>query len=362
MSPISLYSARSSRVCRASLFAYDIDSMGMTNSERKISLVRIAHVYYTHADIAKAHEFLADFGFQITKVIGKSTYYRGYGSEPFVYCAREGAENEFGGAAFVVESLDDLEYASETLPNASAVYELTEAPGGGKCVTFHDPVDGFPFHLVYGQDAADVTALPELVFNFVCTAHGNDFRSSLTAAQPTNKHRAVNQFQRFQKAPSPIHKLGHFGMCVTDFAATYKFYTTRFNFVPSDTSYDSSGQDVITFLHLDRGKELVDHHCYFFFEGPVSHVHHSSFETHDFDTQVLGHDWLRHKGYENCWGVGRHILGSQIFDYWFDPSNFILEHYVDGDLVDNRSKPNRSPASPDGLHVWGPDLPPTFLV
>jgi hypothetical protein len=77
-----------------------------------------------------------------------------------------------------------------------------------------------------------------------------------------------------------------------------------------------TGQVFNTFCRLDRGKELVDHHCFFFFEGPKWHVHHSSFETHDFDTQVLGHDWLRHKGWENCWGVGRHIMGSQIFNYW----------------------------------------------
>ena len=80
--------------------------------------------------------------------------------------------------------------------------------------------------------------------------------------------------------------------------------------------YDDTGRDITTFLHLDRGAVPVDHHCFFFFEGPKSHVHHSSFETVDFDTQVLGHDWLRDKGYENCWGVGRHIMGSQIFDYW----------------------------------------------
>lgn len=140
-----------------------------------------------------------------------------------------------------------------------------------------------------------------------------------------------------------MHKLGHFGMCVTDFAKAYDFYTSRFNFVPSDVRtgpclnqssfsqgrapgpnyyfllqlvYDDTGRDITTFLHLDRGAEPVDHHCFFFFEGPKSHVHHSSFETVDFDTQVLGHDWLRDKGYENCWGVGRHIMGSQIFDYW----------------------------------------------
>ena len=114
-----------------------------------------------------------------------------------------------------------------------------------------------------------------------------------------------------------------------------------------------NGQVFNTFCRLDRGKELVDHHCFFFFEGPKYHVHHSSFETHDFDTQVLGHDWLRHKGYENCWGVGRHIMGSQIFDYWFDPSRFILEHYVDGDLVDISHPTQKSAASHDGIHVWG---------
>jgi cytochrome P450 family 619 len=80
--------------------------------------------------------------------------------------------------------------------------------------------------------------------------------------------------------------------------------------------HDPTGKNITVFYRLGRGKELVDHHCFFFFEGPKFHVHHSSFETHDFDAQVLGHDWLRQKGYTNCWGVGRHIMGSQIFDYW----------------------------------------------
>lgn len=37
----------------------------------------------------------------------------------------------------------------------------------------------------------------------------------------------------------------------------------------------------------------------------------------------------------------------------FDPSGFIVEHYVDGDLVDGTHPVNRSLASPDNLHVWG---------
>jgi len=71
--------------------------------------MRIAHVYYTHKDIDKASQFLADFGMQEVKRVGENIYYRGTGSEPFVYCARKGEKGEFGGAAFTVESEADLE-------------------------------------------------------------------------------------------------------------------------------------------------------------------------------------------------------------------------------------------------------------
>jgi hypothetical protein len=83
--------------------------------------------------------------------------------------------------------------------------------------------------------------------------------------------------------------------------------------------YNEEGVDITVFCRLDRGKKQVDHHSFFFFQGPEYRVHHTSYETYDYDTQFLGHDWLREKGYKNCWGVGRHVLGSQIFDYWYVP-------------------------------------------
>ncbi|KAF2140301.1 uncharacterized protein K452DRAFT_230868 [Aplosporella prunicola CBS 121167] len=306
--------------------------------DRKIQLVRIAHVYYKHKDVDAAHQFAIDFGFQECKRTNDKIYYRGYGREPYVYCIVKSDKDEFGGAAFVVESEEELEYAAKVLPDASQVYELSEAPGGGKCVTFKEPVDGVPFHLVYGQSLADdEKALPQLQYNF-----------------PTDKKRPVGKTQRFEKKPAPVHKLGHFGLCVTNFAKAHDFYLKYFNFFSSELIHNDAGVNVTVFYRLDRGKELVDHHCFFFFEGEKApHVHHSSFETHDFDTQVLGHDWLRHKGYENCWGVGRHIMGSQIFDYWFDPARFVLEHYADGDLLDNTEPTNNTLAAPDNLHVWG---------
>ncbi|OTB06025.1 hypothetical protein M426DRAFT_10160 [Hypoxylon sp. CI-4A] len=314
---------------------------------RKIQLVKITHVYYKYPDIEKAVIFLNDFGFvEEKRVSDEKIYFRGYGTDPWVLCAIKSDKPEFGGAAFVVESEEDLQTAVDEIPGATPIYELSDAPGGGKGVTFYDPVDGFPMHLVHGQQPAQMLdiPLPHQPVNY-----------------PTEKNRPVNKFQRFQKRPAPVHKLGHFGVRTTNFAKAYEFYCAHFNFLASDLIHDAQKIDRTVFYRLDRGDEEVDHHVFFFAEGDPYRVHHSSFETHDFDTQVLGHDWLREKGYKNCWGVGRHVLGSQIFDYWYDPFNFIMEHYVDGDLV-NASEPiHHSQAGPGSLHVWGPDVPGEFL-
>ncbi|KAM5354650.1 hypothetical protein ACJ41O_001297 [Fusarium nematophilum] len=137
-------------------------------NDSRIHILRLGHVYYKHKDPAKAHDFLADFGFIETKRQGQMTYFRGYGSEPFVYCLEAGSEDEFGGAALVVGSLTDLEKARRIFPSASDIFDMTDAPGGGKCVTLADPVDGWPLHLVYGQTPAEpVKDYPYLDFNFV---------------------------------------------------------------------------------------------------------------------------------------------------------------------------------------------------
>jgi hypothetical protein len=116
-------------------------------------------------------------------------------------------------------------------------------------------------------------------------------------------------------------------------------------------------------MHLDRGDTCTDHHSFFLSANPMSaHVHHCSFEVHDFDTQHLGHQWLAKQGYRSVWGVGRHILGSQIFDYWWDIADNMVEHYADGDLVNKDTPIGYFEAGSESLAIWGPELPPTFLA
>ncbi|KAF2483797.1 Glyoxalase/Bleomycin resistance protein/Dihydroxybiphenyl dioxygenase [Neohortaea acidophila] len=312
-----------------------------------IRIVKIAHMRYQHAELVKITQFLKDFGMHIVKETEDRVWWGGYGTDPYVYYCQKGATKEFLGAAFEVESYKDLGKAAK-LPGASQIEEMTDAPGGGYIVTVKDG-NGFPVNLIHGQQPVARGEVPgKIIQNY-----------------EVDKPR-VRRFQRFTPGPAAVHKLGHFGYTVRDFKAQLDFYTRTFNLVPTDflsapTEDGKRGEEVVVFLHVDRGEEPVDHHTVFFGAGKTSHVHHASFEVHDFDTQQLGHQWLAKQNYTPVWGVGRHILGSQVFDYWADTSGNMIEHYADGDLVNQDTPIGWGSAADEALAVWGPELPKWFL-
>ncbi|KAI1431049.1 trihydroxytoluene oxygenase [Xylaria sp. CBS 124048] len=310
----------------------------------QIKLVKLAHMRYQHPDLEPIIQFMADFGMTVAKKTDEEIWLRGYGPDPYVYYAKKGPKKFLGGT-FLVETYEDLERAAK-LPGSSDIQNLEEAPGGGSLVTVYDP-EGFPVNLIHGQAAR--VPVPEeqpsqLAYNF------------------ENEKPRVREFLRFKQGPAAIHKLGHYGLSVQNFQGECDFYLKTFNLVPSDFIYvDQPGNDVGLFAHIDRGDSYVDHHSFFLNKNATSHVHHSSYEVHDYDTQMLGHQWLAKKGYESVWGVGRHVLGSQIFDYWFDTSRNIVEHYIDGDVVNQETPIGFTAAGSEALAVWGPDVPAWFL-
>jgi hypothetical protein len=92
------------------------------------------------------------------------------------------------------------------------------------------------------------------------------------------------------------------------------------------------------------------------------HIHHSSFEVQDLDMLMMGHEWLRQQHHNLLWGVGRHVLGSQIFDYWRDPAGHLVEHFSDGDLLQARHPTGFTANTADTLCQWGPPLPDSFFA
>ncbi|OAQ99504.1 hypothetical protein LLEC1_01700 [Akanthomyces lecanii] len=315
------------------------------DTAKQIKLVKLTHMRYQHPDLDTITAFLLDFGMHVARRTDNQVWYRGYGDDPYVYYAQKGPKKFLGGA-FSVESHEDLVRASQ-LPGASAIQSLDDAPGGGSMVTAYDP-EGMPINLVHGAAPAEAGTLPaKLIVNY-------------EVEKPRER-----MFQRFEPGPAAVHKLGHYGLCVQNFEAQLEWYTRNFNFVPTDILQIEDGRggkdDVAVFAHIDRGDDMVDHHTLFLSKAAAIHVHHCSFEVHDFDTQHLGHQWLASKGYNSVWGVGRHILGSQLFDYWWDTTGNMIEHYADGDLVNQHTPIGFLPAGNESLAVWGPEVPAAFL-
>ena len=97
----------------------------------------------------------------------------------------------------------------------------------------------------------------------------------------------------------------------------------------------------MSFIRCDRGSTPADHHTLAMALGPVNRYVHSAYQVCDLDALAAGGEHLREQGYFRSWGIGRHIQGSQIFDYWRDPDGFLVEHFADGDMFDNTLEPAR---------------------
>ncbi|RSL56897.1 hypothetical protein BHE90_014370 [Fusarium euwallaceae] len=341
----------------------------MANPTRRISLKSLMYVSYEHVDLQTADRFLTDFGLIPTKVTSSKIWYRGFGESPVSYISAESSngEPEFLGGGWAVDTYEDLEAATK-VPGASAITDAEDVIGG-KMVSVNDPAGG-TMHLHWGYIERKIDRQEEpkkLVYN----------------TWDTKPRRG--EFQRFEDGPSHVHKLGHYGYEVnhSEFEKVRQWYFDTFTLTATDSLFNpETGKDIMTFCHLDKGEQYVDHHVsvlsqsralvpvfnhgqnFFISAGETTGrvAHHASFEVDDFDSELKGHNYLEKRGWSLVWGVGRHLLGSQIFDYWFDNDGFVLEHYADGDLVNCNNPPQREPASPDSISIWGPNVPLAFLT
>ena len=210
------------------------------------------------------------------------------------------------------------------------------APGGGERVRFTDP-DGHAVEVVHGREA--LVALP------------------VRSAAPHNRgseRRRLGELQRPQAGPACVKRLGHVVLRVSDFRRSEAWYKSRFGFLSSDEVYLGEPENVITsFMRCDRGDEYTDHHTFLCVGVGEVGFDHAAFEVEDIDAVMLGHEHLEQAGYEHHAGVGRHILGSQVFDYWRDPWGRVHEHFTDGDLLNRRHETGlHDPAAALGTQ-WG---------
>jgi catechol 2,3-dioxygenase-like lactoylglutathione lyase family enzyme len=304
-----------------------------------IKVEDLAYVRFRAPDLAQMRDFLDDFGLAVVDASEARLTARGAGSAPVVHVTELG-DAGFAGVAFRAASVADLERLATS--EGAAVEDL-DLPGGGQVVRLTDP-DGYRIEVVAGQGAANALELP-----------------------PAQDWNLAGQPQRFRTpkrvsaGPAHVVRLGHVVLNVSDFRASEHWYKDRFGFITSDEIQLSPEFSLGAFLRCDRGETPTDHHTLFLAQAPSGPgFNHAAFEVADLDDLMLGHQRLKEAGRHAEWGVGRHILGSQVFDYWRDPWGHTLEHWTDGDLFTAADGSNIATLQ-DLLGVqWGPAAPPTM--
>jgi hypothetical protein len=301
--------------------------------------VELAFLRWEKRELAPTERFWRDFGFHIVSSTPQRLVARAAGSAPCIAIAERGPANRFVGPAFRMSDDTDLEayvkrFGATPLPPE-------RIPGGGRGVSLHDP-SGRSVWLLQGQARVELLPLREPVNMLANTAWHTP---------------RINRTVRTPIEPARLAKLGHLVLQTVDFAGMTQWYLQVLGLIPTDVQYLADGSPNLAFCRLDLGDMPADHHTLVLVGGLEEKYEHSAYEVIDLDALGQGQQVLRAAGHSHLWGIGRHLLGSQLFDYWRDPEGFEHEHYTDGDLFTAHHEAEYSPLSFGGIWAWGDDAP-----
>jgi hypothetical protein len=303
----------------------------------------LAWLEFEKPDLVRAEAFAHAFGFATVLRTGGELQLRG--TDPGAPCViiRRGPASRFVGTAF--KAADEADVRRLAKANGAATRTLPDTIGG-LAVDLMDP-SGIPVHVVAGTHQLE--ALPPQA------AHTLNFGNEL---------RRTNAMQRPPRRPARVQRLGHVVLQSTKYLEALNWYLNQLGMIVSDFLFYPGQRGrgpTMSFIRCDRGQTPADHHTIAIALGPVDRYVHSAYQVCDLDALAAGGEYLKDLGYQRSWGIGRHIQGSQIFDYWRDPDGFLVEHFSDGDMFDCTLEPGWAPFTGSGLAQWGPPVTRDFL-
>ncbi|MEU1554888.1 VOC family protein [Streptomyces scabiei] len=303
----------------------------------------IAWLEFEKPDLKRAELFARAFGFTTSLRTADEVQLRGTDPGSPAVVIRRGRRSRFVASAFrAADDTDVLRLAEATGRNVAKLPESL----GGVTVDLTDP-SGFRVRVVSGtQELPPLPGQEPLEFNF-----GHDATR-------------VNATQRPPREPVKVQRIGHVVLQSTKFRQTLDWYLQHLGMIVSDFQFFDGQRErgpVMSFIRCDRGDTPTDHHTLAMALGPSNRYVHSAYQVADLDSLAAGGQYLLERGYQRSWGIGRHIEGSQIFDYWRDPDGFLVEHFSDGDLFDCSLEPGWAPFRGSRLYQWGPRPSKDFL-
>ncbi|WP_454194380.1 VOC family protein [Nocardia sp. Marseille-Q1738] len=303
----------------------------------------LAWLEFEKPDLEGAEAFAHVFGFATSLRTPNELHLRGADAGAPCVLIRRGLRSRFVGPAFRASDTADLLRLADA--GGSKVAHLPDSLGGAT-VDLTDP-SGLRVRVV--ADTHTLTALPEQTPHTLNLGH---------------EVARVNRTQRPPREPARVQRLGHVVVQTTKYRETLDWYLRHLGLIVSDFLYYPGQRErgpVMSFIRCDRGRTPADHHTLALVLGPANRYVHSAYQVADLDALAAGGEYLRDHGYYRSWGIGRHIQGSQIFDYWRDPDGFLVEHFSDGDMFDNTLEPGWAPFTASGLAQWGPPASKDFL-
>ncbi|MCG7596910.1 VOC family protein [Mycobacterium sp. PSTR-4-N] len=307
-----------------------------------IRVADIAWLEFDKPDLVRAEAFARAFGFGISLRDPHELHLRGTAAGAPCVILRRGPRTRFAGVALrAADEVDVLRLAEKT---GNRVHALPETIGG-VAVGLTDP-SGMAVKVVAGMQE-----LP---------AHPDQTPQVSNIGALTR----INATVRPPRVPARVQRLGHVVLQSTTYLKTLNWYLDTFGMIVSDFLFFPGQRErgpAMSFIRCDLGSVPADHHTLALALGPANRYVHSAYQVSDLDALAAGGEYLRERGYHRSWGIGRHIQGSQLFDYWRDPDGFLVEHFADGDMFDNTLEPGWAPFTASGLAQWGPPATKDFL-
>ena len=308
-----------------------------------IKVQDLAWLEFDKPDLTRAEAFARAFGFQTALRTPTELYLRGTDAGAPCVLLRHGPRTRFAGLALRAgDEVDVLRVADRTGTIARPLPEVI----GGLAADLTDP-GGTQVRVVAGMHTLPEAPVQRPLIH-------NTGRSTVR----------TNATQRPPRVPARIQRLGHVVLQSTTYLRTLNWYLDTFGMIVSDFLYFPGQRDrgpTMSFIRCDLGSTPADHHTVALALGPANRYVHSAYQVSDLDALAAGGEYLSERGYLRSWGIGRHIQGSQLFDYWRDPDGFLVEHFADGDMFDNTLEPGWAEFTATGLSQWGPPVTRDFL-
>ena len=155
--------------------------------------------------------------------------------------------------------------------------------------------------------------------------------------------------------PRPPRRLGHVVMGSPDPVAAARFFSEGIGFRVSDVI-----AGIATFMRCS-----TDHHNLLIQPSPVPYLNHYAFEFDDIDAVgAASTAYLANRSQDDhVIGLGRHVVGANVFWYMLDPCGTMFEFFSDMDSIsDDEAWPIGTDWTLNQFATWGPQQPPERFI